>query len=208
MDEAKAFLDNEVAGLSTLDRAAQETEMQWFIDAAKPFAGMEINVLSEGIPTHTYEFGGAHQGVRRHHRHQGEPPDPRRRRGRPGGADADADQPQSVRRLRQRLRPDRHAFAPAASREPDRLDGRRRQGRHAADARPAPTSSASSSRPGRTASSISFPTSSSPTSTGSARTGSTSRSCRRSSRPSTATISAFRSTGRPMRTSPSSSALT
>ena len=29
--------------------------MQWFIDAAKPFAGMEVNVLSEGIPTHTYE---------------------------------------------------------------------------------------------------------------------------------------------------------
>ncbi len=30
-------------------------EMQWFIDAAAPFAGMEINVLSETIPTHTYE---------------------------------------------------------------------------------------------------------------------------------------------------------
>jgi len=55
MDEAKAHLDNEIAGLSTLDRAAQEAEMQWFVDAAKPYAGMEINVLSEGIPTHTYE---------------------------------------------------------------------------------------------------------------------------------------------------------
>ncbi len=55
MDEAKAFLDSEIAGLSTLDRAAQEAEMQWFVDAAKPFAGMEINVLSEGIPTHEYE---------------------------------------------------------------------------------------------------------------------------------------------------------
>lgn len=55
MEEAKAFLDSEIAGLSTLDRAAQEAEMQWFIDAAKPFAGMEINVLSEGIPTHEYE---------------------------------------------------------------------------------------------------------------------------------------------------------
>ncbi len=55
MDEAKAFLDNEIAGLSTLDRAAQEAEIQWFIDAANPFDGMEINVLSEGIPTHTYE---------------------------------------------------------------------------------------------------------------------------------------------------------
>jgi glycerol transport system substrate-binding protein len=29
--------------------------MQWFIDAAKPFAGMEINVLSEGVPAHAYE---------------------------------------------------------------------------------------------------------------------------------------------------------
>jgi glycerol transport system substrate-binding protein len=29
--------------------------VQWFIDAAKRFAGMEINVLSESIPTQTYE---------------------------------------------------------------------------------------------------------------------------------------------------------
>ena len=40
---------------STLSVDEQKAEMQWFIDAAKPFAGMEINVLSEGIPTHTYE---------------------------------------------------------------------------------------------------------------------------------------------------------
>ena len=40
---------------STLSAADQAAEMQWFIDAAKPFAGMEINVLSETIPTHTYE---------------------------------------------------------------------------------------------------------------------------------------------------------
>ncbi len=50
MDEAKKFLDNEIGGLSTLSRADQEKEMQWFIDAAKPFAGMEINVLSEDHP--------------------------------------------------------------------------------------------------------------------------------------------------------------
>lgn len=55
MEEAKAFLDSEIGDMSALDRAAQEAEMQWFIDAAKPFAGMEINVLSETIPTHTYE---------------------------------------------------------------------------------------------------------------------------------------------------------
>jgi glycerol transport system substrate-binding protein len=29
--------------------------MEWFINAAKPFRGMEINVLSETIPTHEYE---------------------------------------------------------------------------------------------------------------------------------------------------------
>ena len=30
-------------------------EMEWFINAAKPFKGLEINVLSETIPTHEYE---------------------------------------------------------------------------------------------------------------------------------------------------------
>ncbi len=40
---------------SALTVEEQMAEMQWFIDAAKPFAGMEINVLSETIPTHTYE---------------------------------------------------------------------------------------------------------------------------------------------------------
>ena len=40
---------------STLSRDDQLKEMQWFIDAAKPFAGMEIDVLSEDIPTHEYE---------------------------------------------------------------------------------------------------------------------------------------------------------
>ena len=55
MDEAKAFLDAEIKDMSTLDRAAQEAEMQWFIDAAKPFAGMDIKVVSETITTHEYE---------------------------------------------------------------------------------------------------------------------------------------------------------
>ena len=40
---------------SVLSVDEQKAEMQWFIDAAAPFAGMEINVLSESIPTHTYE---------------------------------------------------------------------------------------------------------------------------------------------------------
>ena len=30
-------------------------EMEWFIKAAAPFKGMEVNVLSETVPTHTYE---------------------------------------------------------------------------------------------------------------------------------------------------------
>ena len=55
MDAAKAFLDAEIGTMSVLDRAAQESEMQWYIDAAKPFAGMEIKVVSETITTHEYE---------------------------------------------------------------------------------------------------------------------------------------------------------
>jgi glycerol transport system substrate-binding protein len=55
MDAAKAFLDAEIGTLSVLDRAAQEAEMQWFVDAAAPFAGMDIKVVSETITTHEYE---------------------------------------------------------------------------------------------------------------------------------------------------------
>ncbi len=55
MNEAKAFLDKEVGDLSSLSRADQEKEMQWFIDAAKPFAGMDIKVVSETLTTHEYE---------------------------------------------------------------------------------------------------------------------------------------------------------
>ncbi|WP_424987544.1 extracellular solute-binding protein [Microbulbifer sp. S227A] len=55
MEAAKAFLDNEIAGVSVLDRAGQEAEMQFFVDAAKPFAGMDIKVVSETITTHEYE---------------------------------------------------------------------------------------------------------------------------------------------------------
>src|SRR5690606_9813415 len=40
---------------SVLSREEQLAEMEWFIKAAEPFRGMEINVLSEGIPTHSYE---------------------------------------------------------------------------------------------------------------------------------------------------------
>ena len=40
---------------SSLSKTEQMKEMDWFINAAKPFKGMEINVLSETIPTHEYE---------------------------------------------------------------------------------------------------------------------------------------------------------
>ena len=55
MEAAKAFLDTEIGTLSVLDRAGQEAEMQWFIDAAVPYAGMEIKVASETLTTHQYE---------------------------------------------------------------------------------------------------------------------------------------------------------
>ncbi|MEM1362947.1 MAG: ABC transporter substrate-binding protein, partial [Pseudomonadota bacterium] len=55
MDEAVEFLDNEIDGLSVLTRPEQEAEMQWFVDAAEPFQGMSIKVVSETITTHEYE---------------------------------------------------------------------------------------------------------------------------------------------------------
>ncbi len=40
---------------STLSREEQLKELEWFIDAAKPFRGMNIKVVSETITTHEYE---------------------------------------------------------------------------------------------------------------------------------------------------------
>ncbi len=54
IDEARKWVDDEFQP-STLSKDAQMTEMEWFIKAAEPFVGMEINVLSETIPTHEYE---------------------------------------------------------------------------------------------------------------------------------------------------------
>ncbi len=53
-EEAKKWVDSEFQP-STLTKAEQMKEMEWFIKAAAPFKGMEINVLSETIPTHEYE---------------------------------------------------------------------------------------------------------------------------------------------------------
>jgi glycerol transport system substrate-binding protein len=55
MEAAMEFLDNEIGDLSTLTREEQEAEMQWFIDAAEQFQGMDITVVSETITTHEYE---------------------------------------------------------------------------------------------------------------------------------------------------------
>lgn len=52
---ADKFIKEEINGLSTLTPEQQKAEMEWFINAAKPFAGMEINVVSETITTHEYE---------------------------------------------------------------------------------------------------------------------------------------------------------
>ncbi|MGX9856596.1 ABC transporter substrate-binding protein [Limimaricola variabilis] len=54
MAAATKFLDEEIER-SALTREEQEAEMQWFIDAAEPFSGMSINVVSETITTHEYE---------------------------------------------------------------------------------------------------------------------------------------------------------
>ncbi|MCK5275383.1 MAG: carbohydrate ABC transporter substrate-binding protein, partial [Alphaproteobacteria bacterium] len=53
-EEAKKWVDSEFQP-STLSKADQIKEMEWFVKAAEPFKGMEINVLSETIPTHEYE---------------------------------------------------------------------------------------------------------------------------------------------------------
>jgi len=52
--EAEQWINDEFQP-STLSAEEQMAEMEWFIEAAKPYAGMEINVLSETIPTHSYE---------------------------------------------------------------------------------------------------------------------------------------------------------
>ena len=53
---AKKWIDAEFQP-STLSKDDQMKEMQWFIKAAEPFKGMDINVVSETITTHEYESG-------------------------------------------------------------------------------------------------------------------------------------------------------
>ncbi len=54
IEDAKKWVETEFQP-SSLSKSDQMKEMEWFIKAAEPFKGMEINVLSEGIPTHDYE---------------------------------------------------------------------------------------------------------------------------------------------------------
>jgi glycerol transport system substrate-binding protein len=51
---AEKWIDSEF-NPSTLSREEQLEELKWFIEAAKPFRGMDINVVSETITTHEYE---------------------------------------------------------------------------------------------------------------------------------------------------------
>src|SRR5918998_2857513 len=53
-EEARRWIDSEFQP-STLSKEEQLKEMEWFIDAAKPFQNLEINVVSETITTHEYE---------------------------------------------------------------------------------------------------------------------------------------------------------
>ena len=54
ISDAQSWINSEFQP-STLSKSEQMSEMEWFIKASKPYQGMEINVLSESIPTHTYE---------------------------------------------------------------------------------------------------------------------------------------------------------
>ena len=51
---AKKWIDSEFQP-STLSKEDQMKEMQWFIKAAAPFKGMEINAVSETLTVHEYE---------------------------------------------------------------------------------------------------------------------------------------------------------
>jgi len=54
MKDAERWIDGEFKK-SAISRDAQLQEMQWFINAAKPYAGQQFNVVSETITTHEYE---------------------------------------------------------------------------------------------------------------------------------------------------------
>src|SRR5262245_34552577 len=53
-DAIPRWVDTELRP-STLSRDEQIAELGWYREAAKPFAGMEISVVSETLTTHEYE---------------------------------------------------------------------------------------------------------------------------------------------------------
>jgi glycerol transport system substrate-binding protein len=54
MEAARRWVETEFQP-SSLSKEEQMREMEWFIKAAEPFRGMDINVVSETITTHEYE---------------------------------------------------------------------------------------------------------------------------------------------------------
>jgi glycerol transport system substrate-binding protein len=54
IEEAKKYIETEFQP-STLSKEEQLKEMEWFINAAKPFVGMEIAAVSETLTVHEYE---------------------------------------------------------------------------------------------------------------------------------------------------------
>ena len=174
---------------STLSKADQLKELQWFEKAAAPFKGMEINIVSETITTHEYELRTLAKafteitGIKIKHDliQEGD----------------------VVEKLQTQMQSGKNVYDGWIN-DSDLIGTHSRYNQTvilsdymAARARTSPTpgsiSTTSSESPSprvRTASSISCPTSSSPTSIGSATTGSPIRTTRPSSRPSMATISA------------------
>lgn len=54
MDAAKKWVETEFQP-STLAKDAQMAEMEWFMNAAKPFAGLKLSCVSESLKVHDYE---------------------------------------------------------------------------------------------------------------------------------------------------------
>jgi len=54
MEAAERWVDEEFQP-SVLTREEQLDEMAWYIEAAEPYRGMELNVVAEAVPTHDYE---------------------------------------------------------------------------------------------------------------------------------------------------------
>ena len=189
MAAAEKWIDEEFQP-SALSVDEQKAEMQWFIDAAAPYAGMEINVLSETIPTHSYESEVLTKafeditGIKVNHQLLGE---------------GEVVQAVQTQMQTQRNLYDGYVNASALIGTPARLAQRPRVSIWM-------TLSARPSQRARLASFTSCPISNSPPSTGSAKTGLIAKICRRSSKRSTAMIWACRSIGRPTKISPSSSA--